>query len=220
MFLAGAPFGDELAAIAANGAAGVVLVDARARVDVGGNRTASGRSVRLLACPESPAARASALRAALGDAAIVVTADPALVLEAAVAAVPSVIVAWGAAARRWTRPQVAFVEGLPGTFACRTPAMLAPCMDDALAFAADGALVSALRVHAAATVYTDVYPAADRIADAVDALTGRPGARHHYLRDPILDVESKQNVVGATLLGSVAVAARSFDATMIDSEES
>jgi hypothetical protein len=216
MFLAGAPFHDELASMMPPGAAGRVMVDAAADVaavtaDLGG---------RTFTLPAAPAARAAAVREILTGASAIVTADPALVLEAATAGVPSVAVTWGRWAPRWRRPQITFTESLSGCYRAGAPRDLPGRVADARAFAAVPELVSSLRTHARAAAYTDGYPAADRIADAADALTERAGARHHYLRDPILDVESKQNVVGTILPETAAIAARSFDPTMIDSEES
>jgi hypothetical protein len=214
MFLAGAPYHDDLAGLAP-GRAGHVMVDAAAGVEA----SAAGPAGREFTLPVPPAARAATLRAVLADAAVIVTADPELVLEAATAGVASVAVTWGRSSARWRHPQIAFTESLPGCFRTDRPAVLADRVADAGAFAADPGLIVAMRRHAAAAAYTDSYPAADRIADAADALIGRAGARHHYLRDPIIDVESKQNVVETILPETVAVATRSFDPTMIDSEE-
>jgi hypothetical protein len=214
MFLAGAPFHDDLALLVPRGAAGRVMVDAAAGV-----AGAAGLTGRAFTLPDAPAARAAAVRVVLEDAAVVVTADPALVLEAATAGVPSVSVTWGRWQARWRRPQIAFTESLAGCYRAEAERALVARVADASAFAADARMVASMRMQAAAAAYTDGYPAADRIADAADALTARAGARHHYLRDPILDVESKQNVVGTILPETAAVAARSFDPTMIDSEE-
>jgi hypothetical protein len=212
MFLAGAPFHDEWAALPSRGPRDAVLIEA-------GLAPGANLAGRPFALPDDPGARAAALRALLATAAVVVTTDPALVLEAAVAGVPSVAATWGPGARRWRQPQLAFTEALAGCYRADEPGALAARVADAVAFARDAGLVASLRMHAAAAAYTDGYPAADRIADAADAVAQRAGARHHYLRDPILDVESKQNVVGTILPDTAAVAARYFDPTMIDSEE-
>jgi hypothetical protein len=217
MFLAGAPFHDELTSVVPRGAAGRLMIDAAADVAGATDARVAGHAFTL---PEAPAARAAAVRTMLAEASAVVTADPALVLEAATAGVPSVAVTWGRWQPRWRRPQIAFTESLSGCYRARAPRELAARVADATAFAGVPTLVASMRRHAVGAAYTDGYPAADRIADAADALAERAGARHHYLRDPILDVESKQNVVGTILPETAAVAARSFDPSMIDSEES
>jgi hypothetical protein len=162
-----------------------------------------------------PAAIDSCERLAL--AAVVVGRPDVRILEALASGVPGVVLA--------DRPEdglpiPSYMEAVPGCVVCRAPATVAAGVERAIASAAEARHAASLRAQVRAAAYEDAFPLADRLAEAVAAVVESASAsRYHYLADPILNVDTQDNVVDGIVGDDGRQAYAYFDPDMIDSEE-
>ena len=97
---------------------------------------------------------------------------------------------------RYDIPSSAALQCLPSSFACMHPDQLLDTVNDALQFGELQRNMEVSRRYLGNLVCDDDMPFGERIVNAADAiLNHRKDGIHHFLNNPIIDVDKQENVV-------------------------